>query len=291
MSIITKLQQAGSLKFGAATLLAKKYSPEILTGAGIVGVVATVVLASRATLKLEPIVDNIKHEIDVATDDYADNPSGLQRAKTKALVKGAGQITKLYGPTAIVGCTAVVSFIAANGILRKRVVALGAAYTVLEDQFGKYRDRVREELGEEREDDIYRSRVVVKEKDENGKTVSVKKLDVNGLSTYARCFDESNKHFKSIPEVNFFFLKAQQNFANDKLHAVGYVFLNDVYDALGIPRTKAGQVVGWKLGKDSDNFVDFGIFGAGGKANDFVNGLEEAIWLDFNVDGPILDAI
>lgn len=291
MSIITNLQQAGALKFGTATLLAKKYSPELLTGAGVVGIVATAVLAAKATLKLEPIVDDIKHNLDVVNDNHADNPSALQRQRTKELVKGTARVTKLYGPTLVVGGTTALAFIAANGILRKRVVALGAAYTVLEDQFGKYRDRIREELGEGREDDIYHARVSVKEKDENGKTVEVKKIDVNGLSSYARCFDETNKHFKSIPEINFFFLKAQQNFANDLLHARGYVFLNDVYEALGLPRSQAGQVVGWKLSKESDNFVDFNIFSQSGKAHDFVNGLEDAIWLDFNVDGPILDAI
>ena len=73
------------------------------------------------------------------------------------------------------------------------------------------------------------------------------------------------------------------------------MFLNDVYDALGIPRSKAGQVVGWiydEKNPNGDNFVDFGIYDLYKEGSrDFVNGYERTIWLDFNVDGPILDLI
>ena len=90
------------------------------------------------------------------------------------------------------------------------------------------------------------------------------------------------------------FLNAQQNYANDLLKSKGYLFLNDVYDMLGIPKTKAGQVVGWVYDPENpnsgDNYVDFGIYDAyNEKARDFVNGYERTILLDFNVDGYILD--
>ena len=87
------------------------------------------------------------------------------------------------------------------------------------------------------------------------------------------------------------YLKAQQNSFNDLLRARGHVFLNEVYDGLGLERSQAGAVVGWVLG-DGDNYVDFGIFdGDKPRARDFVNGLEASILLDFNVDGVIYDLI
>ena len=91
------------------------------------------------------------------------------------------------------------------------------------------------------------------------------------------------------------FLKKAESFANDKLRINGYLFLNEVYEMLGIPKTKAGQVVGWvydEKNASGDNFVDFGIFDINNpKARDFVNGYERVIILDFNVDGVILDLI
>ena len=91
------------------------------------------------------------------------------------------------------------------------------------------------------------------------------------------------------------FLKDQQRYANDILKSKGHLFLNEVYDMLSIPRTKAGQVVGWIYDEKhpvGDNFVDFGIYDIyNERARDFVNGYERTILLDFNVDGNILDMI
>ena len=64
---------------------------------------------------------------------------------------------------------------------------------------------------------------------------------------------------------------------------------------LGIPRTQAGQIVGWIYDEKhpiGDNKVDFGIYNTYNEANrNFVNGYERTILLDFNVDGNILDMI
>ena len=91
------------------------------------------------------------------------------------------------------------------------------------------------------------------------------------------------------------FLRAQQQYANDKLIAQGHLFLNEVYDMLGLPRTKAGAIVGWVYDDNNavgDNFVDFGIYDVHREtARDFVNGYERSILLDFNVDGVIYDLI
>ena len=127
------------------------------------------------------------------------------------------------------------------------------------------------------------------------KTIDVATWEDLGYSQYARFFDEGCKSWEKNAEYNLMFLRSEQQYANDRLKANGYLFLNDVYDRLGIPRTKAGQVVGWIYDPENptgDNYVDFGIYDVHRERNRaFVNGYERCILLDFNVDGDILNKI
>jgi len=100
-------------------------------------------------------------------------------------------------------------------------------------------------------------------------------------SLYARTFDAYNKHFSNRQKDNEMFLMAQQNYFNDRLNAVGYVFLNDVYETLGFERTARGQLVGW-FKEERSNPIDFGINEIGA---DDLNG--PAFTLNFNPDGVI----
>ena len=127
----------------------------------------------------------------------------------------------------------------------------------------------------------------------NQKVEETKNIESRTCSQYARFFDETSPYWYKNPEMNLFFLLAQQNHANEKLKARGYLFLNEVYDMLGMPRTKAGQIVGWvykENNTDGDNYVDFGIYRTEQNAK-FVNGFENSVLLDFNVDGPVFDKI
>jgi hypothetical protein len=68
------------------------------------------------------------------------------------------------------------------------------------------------------------------------------------------------------------------------------VFLNEVYEGLGMERCQMGQHVGWlKAGRSrGDGFIDFGIYDIFDESKRaFVNGFEPVALLDFNVDGPI----
>ena len=85
----------------------------------------------------------------------------------------------------------------------------------------------------------------------------------------------------------------RQSEANDKLRDRGHLFLNEVYDMLGMQRSKAGNIVGWLYNPDDpdypgDGYVDFGIYDLYDETKRrFVNGYEKSILLDFNVDGNI----
>lgn len=115
---------------------------------------------------------------------------------------------------------------------------------------------------------------------------------LDSVSMYARFFDESCAGWSNDSNVNLVYLRQQQNYANNLLKSRGHLFLNDVYNLLGIPKTKEGQVVGWVYDVDNpmgDNYVDFDIYAE--RNQGFVNGYKKSVLLDFNVDGCILDKI
>lgn len=289
----------------------KKASPEIMVVAGVVGVVTSTVMACKATTKVNDILEETRKQVDdvhnvldsdvVSADEYTndDAKKDLAIIYTQTGVK----LIKLYAPSVIVGALSITGILASHKILKKRNVALTAAYATIDRSFKEYRGRVVERFGKELDRElrynIKAQEIEEKTVDKDGnetiekKTVSV--VDPNMYSDYARIFDNGSMGWTKDPEYNLMFLKLQQNQANDRLRAQGYLFLNDVYDMLGIPRTKAGQIVGWIYDKENpvgDNFVDFGIYDIyNEKACDFVNGRERSIVLDFNVDGNILDMI
>ena len=172
-------------------------------------------------------------------------------------------------------------------------MALTAAYAAVDEAFKRYRERVVEKYGEEEDRNLRYESEEIEYIDEKGKTKKVLRAsDENEHSMYARFFDEYSPSWSKEPEYNYVFLRCQQNWANDMLRARGHLFLNEVYDMLGINRSRAGSVVGWLIGDEGDNQIDFGIFDPNNEsARDFVNGREGSILLDFNVDGVIYDKI
>lgn len=296
----------------------KKHSPEILVVTGIVGAVASAVMACKATLKVNEVVSEAKENIDkihVATEkgvteagqEYTleDSKKDLTIEYTKTAVK----MVKLYGPALLVGTLSITGILASNNILRKRNVALAAAYTTIDKSFRDYRNRVIERFGEkvdkELKYNIKEESVTKTVKDEEtGKTKKVKEskfiVNPSDISGYARFFEKYttdedgntvvNPNWQSTNEYNLFFIKAQERYANDLLVSRKRVFLNEVYRMLGLPETKAGQVVGWVYDPENgkgDNYIDFGLYKDNLSYSDFVNGHDNAILLDFNVDGNI----
>lgn len=288
----------------------KKHSPEILVVTGAIGVVTSAVMACKATRKIDDILDETKKAVDAIHDcstneDFKDEYSEEDAKKDLVITysRAAINFAKLYGPSVALGAVSLGCIFASNNILRKRGIAIAAAYTAVDTTFKEYRKRVVERFGEEVDRELkYNLKAKkVTEKvvdEETGETKKVKKTeytaeDPNGYSDYARFFDEYCNGWEKDPEYNLMFLRTQQSYANDLLKSRGHLFLNEVYDMLGIPRTKAGQVVGWVYNEDNpvgDNFVDFGIYDINRETNrDFVNGYERSILLDFNVDGNIWD--
>lgn len=286
----------------------KKASPEILVVAGIAGVVTSTVMACKATTKAGEILDTHNDDMDkihqaseLETADYT--PEDMKKDTVIVYTQTAVKFIKLYGPSVLLGAASIACIVSSHNILKKRNIALAAAYAAVDKGFKDYRGHVVERFGEELDKEL-RYNIKAKEFEETtvdskGKekkvTTTVQVADPNMTSEYARFFDEACRGWTKDPEYNLMFLRQQQNWANELLKSKGHLFLNEVYDMLDIPRTKAGQIVGWVYDEEhpvGDNFIDFGIYRANiEEVRNFVNGYERTILLDFNVDGPILDMI
>lgn len=288
----------------------KKHSPEILVGAGIVGVIASTVMACKATTKLDDIMEEPKEKID-KIHELMEKPEMVPEGKeyteedgkkdlTIMYTQSAVKLIKLYAPAVALGTLSIAAILGGHHLLRKRNVALAAAYATIDKGFRDYRNRVIERFGKELDKELkYNLKSTEIEevvKNEDGTETTVKKtvstVNPNNISDYARFFDDGCTGWTKDPEYNLMFLKDQQRYANDLLKSRGYLFLNEVYNMLGIPVCEAGQIVGWiydEKNPNGDNFVDFGIYDLYNEKNrDFVNGYEKTILLDFNVDGNIL---
>ena len=290
----------GKMKFGV-----KKHSPEILIVAGVAGTITSAVMACKATTKLSDILENAKEDIDkihegIETGEIMGVSYPAEDGKKDlsiTYIQTGLKVAKLYAPSVALGVLSLTAVITSNNILRKRNIALAAAYATIDKSFKEYRGRVVERFGKELDREL-RYNIKAKEIEETvvdektGKEKKVKKtvnvVDPNTYSDYARIYDCGNIGWSKDPEQNLMFLRRQQEYFNDKLKAQGYLFLNEVYESLGFQKTKAGQMVGWTYDEEhpnGDNFVDFGIYDSAS----FVNGYERSIILDFNVDGIILD--
>ena len=283
-------------KVGRTVLVTGKHSPTLLFVGGVVGFGATVVLACRATLRVESVLDEHQEKLNDIQSVTHPKYSNHDRRHDKVVLysQTIANLGRIYGPAVVVGSLSVAALTGSHNILSKRNAAVGAAYAALEKGFKEYRKRVVEELGEEKDREFRYGVVEVREvvQGKNGpESRVVKKIDTKwGRSIYARVFDEYNPNWQSIPEHNRIFLSSVQNYMNDRLHFRGHLFLNEVYDALGMDRSKAGQVVGWVVG-NGENYVDFGLFDGSFDNNQFVNGNVGSVFLDFNVDGVVYDKL
>lgn len=288
----------------------KKHSPEILVVTGTVGVIASTVMVCKATDKSRDILNETKQKLDAIREVKEDHVNDgkyseedYKKAKTLTYVHASAELVKLYSLPVTIGVASIACILTSHNIMRKRNVALAAAYATVDRSFKDYRSRVIDRFGEALDRELKHNiktqeieEIVV---DENGEETVVKKsvdvVDPTTVSEYARFYDDGCKGWEKNPEYNLMFLKQVENWANEKLKSRGYLYLNEVYEMLGIPQTRAGHEVGWIYDEKhpvGDNFVDFGIYDLyNERKRAFVNGYERVILLDFNVDGPISELL
>ena len=294
----------------------KKHSPEILVVAGVIGTVASAVMACKATTKLHSVLDETKANIDMVHQGVEDgevitlvdgvetivpyDENDAQKDLTIHYAKCGLNIAKLYAPSVILGAVSIAGILTGHHILHKRNFALAAAYTAADTGFKKYRERVVDRFGDKMDKELLYN---LKSKEieetvvnEDGTETTVKTTaevaETNDvLGPYSFCFDELSTLWTRDAERNKFALLRQQDFANELLETKGVMCLNDVLEMVGLPRCRYGQTIGWVYDKSKVRQIDFGIFNIHTEANrNFVNGIEKSVWLNFNVEGDIIHA-
>jgi len=296
----------------STTFVVKKYSPEILLGVGITGVGISTVLACKATLKCEAILDKHKETMERIDEtlDFEDSDYSLTEAKDdRRAIKAETvvEFVKLYGPSVTLMGASIGCILGAHHIMSKRQVALMAAYKLVEEAFSTYRGRVVNELGEAKDAHFMYGTETVEEfetvEDENGKKKKVKKekeelIPGAKLSGFARMFEDEkpdqygawtgSTQWSPIHDYNLSFLTAKEKYFNDKLVVKGFVTVNEVYEELGIVPSDAGMVCGWRYKSDrGDGYISFRPRGIDGN---WVMGQDgDSIVIDLNVEGLIFD--
>jgi len=290
------------IRLNRLKLKAIKHAPQIATIGGVAGLIGAGIWACKRTMKMPELVEKHKMVMDSIEDakendeDYTEKDAQhdtIVEYKTMTV-----NVVKLYGiPVAIaVGSTACI--IGSHVVMNRRNVALASSLSIVTQQFRNYRNNVIKELGEEVDREFrFNLKESENEDEKNPGGENSEKQNKNPADEYGpftKIFDESNPYHTKDPEQNRYFLSSQQNFANEKLREKGFLFLNDILEMLGFPKTRLGQIWGWTYDETcpiSDNYIDFGLFNFDReKIRDFHNGYEYSIILDFNCV-PILDYI
>ena len=277
---INGIKNIATRTWGTTKIYAKKYGPTVLMVGGVGAITVGTVKAVKVTPKAKAIWDENKATVSNIRA-REDDKKTTDKAITNAYVHTLWNVTKVYGPAALWWLTGVGCVVSGHLLLLKANATLAMAYKELQEEYKNKESR------------FDGCDTVV---DEDGNEVKVTKNEFaelkNGYSSYARLFDESNPNWKKYPGANQRFVNCQREYLQQKLEAQGHLFLNEVYDAFSIPRTAQGAIVGWYIGKDnpSENYIDF--FGQKTEgAKRFIEGNERSVWLDFNVDGDILEKL
>ena len=279
---------------GTATLIAKAHGPLILTVGGVAAMgTGAVMAATKAVNHKETFKDiNVLLENQRSQKQYYQESSSYAKDLLGLYARKAQLAAKVYGPSIATIAVGGSMILTGHGLLAARNTALVAAYKGVESAYRNYRDHVKLTFGEDAEEKMYKKEftytVDPEDGDETKHAEILHKVAVpSQFSPYARCFDQTNPNWEPSAEMNKYWVMCVQEQLQHRLNTKGYVFLNEVYRRLGMEESKAGNVVGWHLASKGDHYIDLGLFQ--NQSLPFMNGEEHSVWIDPNVNGPILD--
>lgn len=283
-----------------------KHAPTILSVTASAGVIATGYLAWKAGTRFEDVEgrdwDRRKEclkNADIIPDE------DVPKIERKNRILFILDTVRTVAPAAIVGAATITMIYFSNSISKKRLAAMGAAYATLQTAFDGYKRTMVEALGKESVEKILKPKLPnvgksaeeILSSDNKSDAANVSDAVVNSLkalSPYARIIaEESSTCWDPNEDYTSQNLAAVQLWANRRLERKGHLFLNEVFDQLGLSRTREGAVVGWLKNGEGDNYVSFGDFDASiyRVPSDDYTRVDSNFIVDFNVDGVIWDRI
>lgn len=303
--------------FNKTKFWTKKHSPELLIAGGVIMAAGAIVSACFATKKADKILSPATKKISEIHENLKDtykinnnqiNVTEEKQELAKVYAKTAGKLLLVYSPTVVMFAASVSCILGSHNIMKGRNLALAAAYTTLDNGYKAYRKRVKEKLGDVAEEAIFKD---VKDEtkevaDKNGelktKKVPTAHATKNADPFYA-LYSCGNRGWERSAVLNYDYLMAQQAYLNHKFQAQGFLFLSDVYDALGfdagmlgVDKVRASHILGWiydPKDPNNDNYISFGLTDKNGLTKAAVaaqiRSNEPDFWLEFNCDGDILN--
>ena len=283
-----------------------KHAPTILSVTASAGVIATGYLAWKAGTRFEDVEgrdwDRRKEclkNADIIPDE------DVPKIERKNRILFILDTVRTVAPAAIVGAATITMIYFSNSISKKRLAAMGAAYATLQTAFDGYKRTMVEALGKESVEKILKPKLPnvgksaeeILSSDNKSDAANVSDAVVNSLkalSPYARIIaEESSTCWDPNEDYTSQNLAAVQLWANRRLERKGHLFLNEVFDQLGLSRTREGAVVGWLKNGEGDGYVSFGDFDASiyRVPSDDYTRVDSNFIVDFNVDGVIWDRI
>ena len=252
-----------------------KHSPIIFTVGGVLGLGATAWLSFKAAKKVETIMDRVE-ESQEATEVLRQVEIGLRTVTTDEarqdlletqqrfivvpemtrmdIVKEVGAAIALPVVTGIasIACISLSYYIQNN-----RIVSLASALAVSTAEQTFYRAKYKKEHGEEAAREFYtptveEERTVVNAKGKEEKVVDTNKHAMDSM--HGLWFDQSSEYASDDHAYNLAFIREQKDRLDLTLFRKGVIKLNDVLDALRMPRVRMGGVVGWSTAQNFDLF-------------------------------------
>lgn len=252
-----------------------KHSPVILTTVGVVGLGATALLAYNSRHKVEAVVERI--EEDRSLDREVDK---VQAAKDLA--------EALYIPI-IVGVASAGCILMSYRIQNNRIATLVSALAAHQAQSLYVENKFRKKYGEEEFDKFMTPTDEVEEEvvGKNGKTtltVSEVKKDID--LTIGQWYDQSSEYASDDHSYNMAMIDSVNEHLNMILFQRGHLLLNEVREALGFQRIRAGALLGWSTA------TGFNIRKVVTALGDEEKGeLKEQIWVSWNRPTYIYDDV
>ena len=216
------------------SLFCKKNASTILTCIGAVGVVATSILAVKATPKALDLIKKAEEE------------KGEDLTKTE-VVKVAGPA---YIPAVVTGVTTIACIFGANTLNKRQQASLMSAYALLDNSYKDYRGKVKDLYGEESDEEVIEE--IAKDKYQEETFID----EDDGKKLFYDSF--SGRYFRSTIEK----VQQAEYELNRDLSMRDYATLNEFYDYLDLPPIAGGDDLGWSTGMNFDyywqSWIDFG---------------------------------
>lgn len=252
-----------------------KHSPIILTSVGVVGLGATAVLAYRSRHKVEYIVDDIEEarELEKPIDKVH---------VAKALAEA------LYLPITV-GAVSVGCIVMSYRIQNNRIATLVTALAAQQAHNMYIENKFKKKYGQEE----YNKFMVPTEETEieginsKGKpTMTVKEVKKEIDQTIGQWYDESSEYASDDHSYNVAMIDSVNDHLNLILFQRGHLLLNEVREALGFQRIRAGALLGWST---EDGFNIEKVVTTLGDED--MGELKEQIWVSWNRPKYIYDDV